>query len=57
MLIKFTINSEWATWKNIFCETYGNKGWSLVKYAFTFKFQGGSLLEYAMKKKAVTRGK
>lgn len=50
MLIKLTVNSEWATWKENFCETYGNKGWSQVKYAFTFKYQSGSLLEYATKK-------
>lgn len=50
MLIKLTVNSEWQVWKNNFCETYGNKGWSQVKYAFTFRFQAGSLLEYATKK-------
>lgn len=50
MLIKLTVNSEWAVWKNNFCETYGNKGWSQVKYAFTFRFKNGSLLEYATKK-------
>ncbi|KOB66552.1 Uncharacterized protein OBRU01_21063 [Operophtera brumata] len=50
MIIKFTVNLEWAIWKNNLCETYGNKGWSTVKYAYTFKFQGGSLLEYATKK-------
>ncbi|KAJ0179914.1 hypothetical protein K1T71_004505 [Dendrolimus kikuchii] len=50
MLRKLTVNSEWAIWKNSFCETYGNKGWSQIKYAFTFKFQAGSLLEYATKK-------
>jgi hypothetical protein len=50
MLIKFTVNSDWTIWKNNLCETYGNKGWSQVKYAFTFKYQAGSLLEYATKK-------
>lgn len=50
MLIKFTVNSEWTVWKNNFCETYGNRGWSKVKYAFTFRFQAGLLLEYATKK-------
>ncbi|XP_073941176.1 uncharacterized protein [Choristoneura fumiferana] len=50
MLIKLTVNSEWAVWKENFCETYGNKGWSQVKYAFSFRFQAGSLLEYATKK-------
>lgn len=50
MLIKLTVNSEWAVWKKNFQETYGNKGWSQVKYAYTFKYQFGSLLEYATKK-------
>lgn len=50
MLIKLTVKSEWPVWKENFCETYGNKGWSQVKYAFAFKFQAGSLLEYATKK-------
>lgn len=50
MLIKWTVNAEWEIWKTNFCETYKNEGWSQVKYAFTFKFQGGSLLEYATKK-------
>lgn len=50
MLIKHTINSEWQTWKNNFCETYANKGWSPVRYAILFKYRQGSLLEYALKK-------
>lgn len=50
MLIKHTVNSGWEVWKNNFSETYGNKGWSQVKYALTYKFQAGSLLEYATKK-------
>lgn len=50
MMIKLTINSNWDNWKTTFCETFGKKGWSLIKYAFSFKFQSGSLLEYAMKK-------
>lgn len=50
MIMKLTVKSDWKIWKENFCETYGNKGWSLVKYAFTFKYQTGSLLEYATKK-------
>lgn len=50
MLIKLTVNSEWSVWKANFRETYGNKGWSQIKYAFTYRFQAGSLLEYATKK-------
>lgn len=50
MIIKCTVNAGWAIWKTNLCETYGNKGWSQITYAFTFKFQGGSLLEFAIKK-------
>ncbi|XP_045777062.1 uncharacterized protein LOC123875337 [Maniola jurtina] len=30
-LIKHTVNSEWSTWKENFCETYADKGWSPIK--------------------------
>lgn len=50
MLIKHTINSEWAMWKKNFCETYADKGWSPIRYAMFFKYRQGSLLEYALKK-------
>lgn len=50
MLIKYTISSEWYIWKKNFCETYANKGWTPIRYAFLFKYRQGSLLEYALKK-------
>ncbi|XP_026724521.1 uncharacterized protein LOC113491647 [Trichoplusia ni] len=50
MLMKFTIESEWMKWEKNFCETFGNKGWSPIRYALGFKYQTGSLLEYALKK-------
>lgn len=50
MLIKFTISSEWQTWKDNFCETYMDKGWSTLKFAIGFKYINGSLLDYALKK-------
>ncbi|CAG4958444.1 unnamed protein product [Colias eurytheme] len=50
MLIKLTIESEWIKWEKNFCETFGNKGWSPIRYALGFKYQTGSLLEYALKK-------
>lgn len=50
MLIKHTINSEWAVWKKNFNETYANKGWSPIRYAMLFKYKQGPLLEYALKK-------
>lgn len=50
MMIKFTIQSEWSEWKSNFLQTYANKGWTTSKYALSFKYQSGSLLEYAIKK-------
>lgn len=50
MLIKYTINSDWTVWKQNFCATFADKGWSPVRYAILFKYRQGSLLEYALKK-------
>ncbi|KAJ8670962.1 hypothetical protein QAD02_002221 [Eretmocerus hayati] len=50
MLIKLTLDSEWKEWKEKFCETYTNKGWSPVMYALTYKYKNGSLLDYAIRK-------
>lgn len=53
MLIKLTINSNWAEWKKNFCETYIDKGWSTTKYAISFKYMSGPLLDYALKKEKI----
>lgn len=50
MLIKNSLLSEWNAWEENFRNTFANKGWSPVRYAFAFKYQAGSLLEYALKK-------
>jgi len=50
MLIKLTVHSGWEEWKKNFCETFANKGWTPIRYALSFKFQTGSLLDYAIKK-------
>lgn len=50
MLMKLTMESEWNRWEKNFCETFANKGWSPIRYALAFKYQAGSLLEYALKK-------
>lgn len=50
MIIKLTIDSEWSTWKEKFCESFANKGWSPVTYALLFKYKDGSLLDYAIRK-------
>lgn len=50
MLIKHGPDSEWTTWEATFLETFANKGWSPCRYAYSFKYHSGSLLEYALKK-------
>lgn len=50
MLIKISIKSEWNIWEKNFCDTFANKGWSPIRYALAFKYQTGSLLDYALKK-------
>lgn len=50
MIIKLSLNSEWSVWKQKFCETFANKGWSPVIYALLFKYKEGSLLDYAIRK-------
>jgi len=54
-MIKETLQSKWQVWKQHFCETYANKGWSVTKYALSFKYQSGSLLDYAKKRKTVAQ--
>lgn len=53
MLMKHSINSSWADWKEDFVETYSDKGWSTARYAINFKYIGGSLLDYALKKEKI----
>ncbi|XP_039313478.1 uncharacterized protein LOC120359566 [Solenopsis invicta] len=50
MILKFTVESDWSEWKKNFYETFGNKGWSPIRYAFAFKYQTGPLLDYTLKK-------
>lgn len=50
MLIKLTLDSEWRLWENNFSETFADKSWLSVKYAMTFKYMNGALLDYALKK-------
>lgn len=50
MLMKFTITSEWKIWKENFIMTYSSKGWTPSRYAITFKYKSGLLVDYAVKK-------
>lgn len=48
--LKLTIEATWEDWKKNFCDTFSSKGWSVIRYAMAFKYQSGSLLDYALKK-------
>lgn len=50
MMMKNTLDSNWSKWKKDFLDTYSDKGWSASRYALSFKYQTGPLLEYAIKK-------
>lgn len=49
-LLKLTLGAEWKDWKHNFCVTFTSKGWSPIRYAMSFKYQTGSLLDYTIKK-------
>ncbi|CAB0039117.1 unnamed protein product [Trichogramma brassicae] len=49
-LLKFTVNKGWEAWKKSFEDTFGGNNWSTTRYALTFKYQSGSILDYALKK-------
>lgn len=49
-MIKLTLRSKWSQWKQNFCDTYEYKGWTASRYALSFKYQSGLLLDYAIKK-------
>jgi arsenate reductase-like glutaredoxin family protein len=41
---------SWQKWKAAFIETFSNKGWSAVRYAYNFRYISGSFVEYAIKR-------
>lgn len=49
-LTKIGLNSSWALWKNSFHNVFVDKGWSMVRKAFSYKYLGGSLIDYALAK-------
>ncbi len=45
-----TMSSDWDFWKSSFAETFENKGWSDVMYAYSYTYMSGSVSDYALKK-------
>lgn len=42
--------ANWPEWKRSFLHVFGEKGWSMVRKAFNFKYLAGSLVDYALAK-------
>lgn len=49
-IIKDNSENNWGTWRENFLESFANKGWSTRIHAHLYRYQEGSLLDYAMKK-------
>lgn len=41
---------DWTAWSLSFMRVFSDKGWSKVRYAHSFKYMAGSLVDYALKK-------
>jgi len=52
-LERYTLQSDWDSWRDSFLETYAEKGWAPLRYAYTFRYINGSLLEYTLKKETL----
>lgn len=46
-----SLSIEWEMWNNSFVDTFGQKSWSEIAYAYNFKYLNGPLLEFALKKR------
>lgn len=49
-IAKLTIEGDWEDWKKSFMETYADKSWRLIHYAYSYKWISGPLIDYALKK-------
>jgi len=49
-LKKIGLNTSWEVWKDSFLNVFVDKGWSIVRKAFNFKYLGGSIVDYALAK-------
>lgn len=45
-----SLNDPWDTWKKSMIEAFGDRGWSDISYAFSYRYLTGTLNEYTLKK-------
>lgn len=46
-----SLTYEWEFWNNSFIETFNQKSWSEIEYAYTYKYLNGTFFEFALKKR------
>ncbi len=44
------LTDSWEIWKNSFLDSFGDRGWADVTFAYNYKYVSGTLNEYAIKK-------
>ncbi|KAL7293146.1 hypothetical protein TKK_0013299 [Trichogramma kaykai] len=45
-----SLAKDWEDWSNFFVDTFGQKSWSEIAFAYSFKYLNGSYLDFALKK-------
>lgn len=46
-----SLTHQWEFWNNSFIETFGQKTWSEIEYAYAYKYLNGAFFEFALKKR------
>ena len=46
-----TLSYSWEFWNNSFIDTFNQKSWTEIEYAYNYKYLNGSLLDFALKKR------
>jgi len=49
-LYKLTLKGKWSDWRDSLLRVFGDKNWRAVTLAYTFRYIGGSYLDYALRK-------
>lgn len=44
------LTATWVSWKISFMNVFVDKGWGIIRKAFSFKYLGGSLIDYSLAK-------
>lgn len=48
-----SLAQAWEFWNNSFLDTFDEKSWDQIEYAYSFKYLNGSFLDFALKKRSL----